>query len=86
MPDDPEVEQALGILAYLKGDNEWAIRLIEDSITKNSETSTGYYYLGLARNRFQDKAKAREALMKALELKIEPQKAEEARRVLAEIQ
>jgi predicted Zn-dependent protease len=86
LPDDTEVEQALGILAYLKGDNEYAVRLLEDTITKNSGTANGYYYLGLARHRLNDKAKAREALRKALELKLEPQQAEEARRVLAEIQ
>jgi tetratricopeptide (TPR) repeat protein len=86
LPEDAEVEQALGILAYLKGDNEWAIRLIEDCITKNAGTAIGYYYLGLARNRANEKGKVREALLKALELKIDPQQAEEARRVLAEIQ
>ena len=86
MPDDAEVEQALGILAFLKGDNEWAIRLIEGSIAKHSGTASGYFYLGLARNRANDKVKARDALLKALELKIEPQQAEEARRLLAEIQ
>jgi tetratricopeptide (TPR) repeat protein len=86
LPDDAEVEQALGILAYLKGDNEWAMRLLEDSITKNAGTAIGYYYLGLVRNRANDKVKAREALLKALELKIDPQQAEEARRVLADIQ
>jgi tetratricopeptide (TPR) repeat protein len=86
LPDDAEVEQALGILAYLKGDNEWALRLIEDSISKNSGTAIGYYYLGLARHRINDKVKAREALLKALEMKIDPQLAEEARRVLTVIQ
>ena len=85
-PDNAEVGQALGILAYLKGDNEWAIRLIEDSITKNARTAMGYYYLGLARNRANDKVKAREALLKALELNIDPPQAEEARRILADIQ
>ena len=86
LSDDPEVEQALGILAYLKGDNEWALRLLEESTTRNSETAMGYFYLGLARHRANDKVKAREALLKSFELNIDPQRAEEARRILTEIQ
>jgi tetratricopeptide (TPR) repeat protein len=82
LPGDAELAKTLGTLAYRKRDYSYAVRLLQESVQKASNDAEGYFYLGMAQVQLKDKARAREALDKALTLNLAPAQATEARQAL----
>ena len=82
LPGDAELATTLGKLAYRKRDYPYAVSLLQESVPKASSDAEGYFYLGMAQAQLKDKARAREALEKALTLKLSPALATEARQAL----
>ena len=82
LPGDAELAATLGKLAYRKRDFPYAVRLLQEGVQKTSGDAEGYFYLGMAQAQVKDKARAREALEKALTLNLSPALATEARQAL----
>ena len=84
LPDDPSVDDTLGWVYYKKDLPSLAVRPLEDSLKKRPDAPWSLYHLGLTYAKLGDKAKAREALERAL--KLDPKVGgDEARRVLASV-
>ena len=83
-PNDPELAQALGILAYRKGDFSRAASLMKESIARMGEDARRTYHLGMAQYRLKDSA-ARLTLQRSLELGLKDEAGAEVRRILAEL-
>lgn len=68
LPLDPDVGASLGEAAYKRGQFEWASRLLQESAAGGSRQADAYYYLGMSYHQLKNKAAARKALNRALEL------------------
>ena len=86
MPDSPAVMDTLGWIYYLKGSYLNAIAEFQDSRARDPNNAVINYLMGLARYKNNEKDKAREFIGKALELDPNFQGADEARKVLKELQ
>ena len=84
-PDDSEIAKVLGIVAYRKNNFTTAKNLLRESGAKLTSDTQLMYYLGMTEYRLKDLPSAKKSLQRALELKLEGNFADEARRVLAEI-
>ncbi|MCP4694905.1 MAG: tetratricopeptide repeat protein, partial [Desulfobacterales bacterium] len=84
-PDNPLIMDTLGSVYYKKGLYDSAIYEFTDCLVKRPDDPTVHYHLGLALHKKGDKARARSALEKALELNKNFAEADEARRVLEEL-
>jgi tetratricopeptide (TPR) repeat protein len=89
LPDDPEVARTLGILTYRTGkDNSDFVRsaqlLRESSATRDNDPEL-FYYLGLAEYQAKALNASKQALERALALKLEAKFADDARRLLAKM-
>jgi tetratricopeptide (TPR) repeat protein len=84
LPNDPSVDDTIGWIYYTKGLFSLAIRPFEESLKKRPDSAEVLFHLGLTYAKLGEKAKAREALERAL--KLDPAAGgEEARRVLASV-
>jgi tetratricopeptide (TPR) repeat protein len=86
LPTDAEVARTLGIVVYRKGDTgdyARAVDLLKESARTRTQDAEIQYYLGLAHQQLKQKNEARQALTRALELKLDPALAENARKALA---
>ena len=82
LPNDANVDDTIGWIYYKKGLYDLAIKPFEESLKKQPDNPEVLFHLGLAHAQLGDKAKAREALERAL--KLNPRVGgEQARRVLA---
>ena len=68
LPDDPSVDDTLGWIYYKKDLPSLAVRPLEDSLRKRPDVRRVLYHLGMTYAKLGDKAKAREALERALKL------------------
>ena len=68
LPDDPNVDDTIGWVYYKKGLPSLAVRPLEDSLKKLPDTAEVLYHLGMTYAKLGDKAKARDALGRALKL------------------
>jgi len=68
LPDDPNVDDTIGWVYYKKGLPSLAVRPLEDSLRKLPDTAEVLYHLGMTYAKLGDKAKARDALGRALKL------------------
>jgi len=84
-PDDPELAKAFGIIVYRQGDFTRAARLLAESADKRDNDGELMYYLGMARYRLKQRTESKQALQRALELKLREDLAVEARHTLAEL-
>lgn len=84
LPDDPQVAVALGEAALVKGQHEWAVRLLQTGAEKFPENGRIFYSLGLCHHELRNKAAARKALQRALELEPKSDLAPKARAILNE--
>jgi tetratricopeptide (TPR) repeat protein len=82
LPDDPDVGRSLGEAAYLKGQYEWASRLLLESSVNFPDRADIYYYLGMSYHQIKNMTAARKALSKALELDSQSGLAPRARELL----
>jgi Flp pilus assembly protein TadD len=83
MPADPGAAAVLGRIVYARGENEWAIRLLEESSAAMGTDARVRFYLGMARLKSGNRDGARRDLQAALNLKADFPEAEEARKALA---
>ncbi len=68
LPDDPDVGCILGKEAYLRGQYDWAARLLQESTVNFPERAEVYYYLGMSYHQLKNKPQAQKALGRAIEL------------------
>ena len=86
MPDSAAVMDTLGWIYYLKGSYLSAIAEFQDSLARDPDNAVINHHMGLAQYKNNDRDKARKFLERALELDPGFEGAEEARRVLKELQ
>jgi tetratricopeptide (TPR) repeat protein len=83
-PDDVELSKAMGKLAYLRGEYQYAVQLLKEVQEKQVADAQTYFYLGMSQSRLKQKGDSAASLRQALALNVDAKLAEEARRVLAE--
>jgi Flp pilus assembly protein TadD len=83
LPAQPEVDDTLGYIYYLKDLPELAVRPLLQSAQADPRNPMPQYHLGLAYAKIGNTSRAREALERALALKPEFQGSDEARKILA---
>jgi len=83
-PDDAELARTLGIIAYRRNDFTLAARLLKDTVRRQTNDATAFYYLGMAQHQAKQRTESRQALARALELDANAHFAADARRTLAE--
>jgi tetratricopeptide (TPR) repeat protein len=86
MPDDASVMDTLGWIYYLKGSYLNAIAELRDSLERSPNHPVINYHLGLAYYKNNQPEKALASLRKALELDQDFEGAEEARKIVQELQ
>ena len=84
-PDDTELERALGVLAYRRGDFSRSAQLLGESSQTLTNDGELFYYLGMAQYQLKHMPQSKAALQRALTLKIQGKSADDARKVLAEL-
>jgi tetratricopeptide (TPR) repeat protein len=82
-PDDPEVAISLGILSYYQGKYPRSAELLREGMAKSKDDGELYYYLGMDYNQLKRTKESKQALDRALTLKIPDKLATEAKRTLA---
>lgn len=85
-PADPEIAKALGVLSYRRGNYARSAQLLNESARQRSEDGEVFYYLGMTHRQLQEPRQSREALQRALALNVPAALADEAHRVMAELQ
>jgi len=83
-PDDVEVARALGIAFYRRGDYTSASRLLTETVRNGGEDARTQYYLGMSNFQLKNK-QGKQNLQRALSLNLEPKLAEDAKRVLSQL-
>ena len=84
-PDDPEVARTLGILAYRRTDYTRSAQLLQESAQKRNDDAELLYYLGMAHYKLKEQKASKDALQRALALNVPGNFADEAKRVIAEM-
>jgi len=85
LPKNPNTADTLAWAYYRKGAYTLAIGLLQEALKDVSQNATYHYHLGLAYQRVNNPDKARQHLRRALELQPGFDKADDARRALAEL-
>ena len=85
VPDSAEVDDTLGWVYYKKDLATLAVGPLEESLKKMPDNADILYHLGLTYARIGEKAKAREALERALKLNPRLAGAASARQTLASV-
>ncbi|HTD86129.1 MAG TPA: tetratricopeptide repeat protein, partial [Candidatus Binatia bacterium] len=75
----------LGIISFKRGDFARSAQLLRESARQRRSDAELFYYLGMAHYRLKQLAESKEALRQAVALNIAPSMAQEAHRVLAEL-
>src|SRR5215813_367289 len=81
-PEDPEITKTLGILSYRREFYPRSVELLKEASAKLKEDSETLYYLGEAHRQLKQLKECKEALERALELKLAPPLVEDAKRTL----
>ena len=84
-PEDAELAQAFGVILYRQGDFPRALTLLKESVAKRREDAELSYYLGMTQYRLKDTKSAKQSLQRALDLKLKPELAADARKTVAEL-
>jgi tetratricopeptide (TPR) repeat protein len=82
-PSDPDIDRALGMVAYRKSDYARAAILLQESSERQADDPKTLYYLGMSRIQLKNAAAGRRALQTALNLGLPPELAASARTALA---
>jgi len=85
LPDLPNTADTLAWAYYHKGAYSLAIDLLQEAVKKSPQNATYHYHLGMAYWKNNDKARAKQFLARALELKPANDKADEIRQTLAQL-
>jgi Flp pilus assembly protein TadD len=81
-PDDPELAKSLGILSYYQAKYNRSAELLQETIGRNRDDGELYYYLGMDYSQLKQNKESKQALGRALALKIPDKLAAEAKRTL----
>jgi tetratricopeptide (TPR) repeat protein len=84
-PDDPSVSDTLAWIQYRKGLYSSAARSFEELVRRSPKVPTYQYHLGMSLMKTGQKAEARAALQRALDLRLAAEDAAQAKRALDEI-
>jgi len=84
-PDDADLVKTLGILSYRSVDYAGAARYFQQSLTKQASDPETHYYLGMADYQLKANSESRVELARALQGTLDPQEADEAKRVIDEL-
>jgi tetratricopeptide (TPR) repeat protein len=84
-PNDTEIAAVLGIISFKRGNYARSAQLLAESARQPGADAEVFYYLGMAHYRLKRLAESKEALQQAVTLNVAPSLAEEANRVLAEL-
>lgn len=85
LPQDPELQRILGIVAYRQGDYPRASRLLDQSAANTKGDAELVYYLGMAQYRAKDLAASKTTLKQALAMNLPAKLASDAKQVLAQL-
>ena len=85
LPDDPFISDTLGWIYYKKGMVDLAIAHLEESVEEIPQYATVHFHLGMAYYKKGDHAEAKARLEKALNLSNSFNQANEAARILSEL-
>jgi len=83
-PTDPAIADTLGWINFKRGDYELALSLIKESVSKISQHPEIQYHLGKAHAALNEDASAKAAFSRALELGLEGEKADEAKKAFGQ--
>ena len=84
LPEESSVDDTIGWIYYKKNQPDLAVRPLEESLKRRPDVAEVLYHLGMTYAKLGDKAKARQALERAL--KLDPKiGGEEARRTLVAV-
>jgi tetratricopeptide (TPR) repeat protein len=83
LPDDPELANTLGEIAYARNEFAYAIRLFQESAARQSLTAKDLYYLGMAQLQTKDEASGRATLTRAVAAGLPESLAQAAKQKLA---
>jgi tetratricopeptide (TPR) repeat protein len=86
LPDDAAVNFELGAVNFRRGDFQAAVSYLQQSFGRDADQAEVQFYLGMSYYQLKNTALAREDLQKAIELHLSDREADEARRLLKEIQ
>jgi tetratricopeptide (TPR) repeat protein len=84
-PDDPEVTKSLAILSYYQTKYPRSAEILQSTIAGSRDDGELYYYLGMDYFQLKQRKESKQALAKALALKIPDKLAAEAKRTLEEL-
>jgi tetratricopeptide (TPR) repeat protein len=85
-PNDPEVAQAAGVIAYRAGDFTKAAALLQEAAAKKPGDGELMFYLGMAQYRLNRRSVSKVSLQQALVLGVTPPMAVEAKQSLAALE
>jgi Flp pilus assembly protein TadD len=85
LPDVAEVNDTLGWIYQKKGLSSLAIAPLQQSVAKDPGNASYHYHLGLAYAANGQDPKAREALKRAIQLKLTPEETSDAEKQLARL-
>ena len=84
-PNDPLVSHTLGRLAFLTGDYNWSLSLLQLTAQAQPQNPEVMYDLGLAQYRLKNLLGSKASLQRALELNLSGTEAVEASQILADL-
>jgi tetratricopeptide (TPR) repeat protein len=84
-PDDPDLARILGIIVYRQGDYARSEKFLKESAARKDGDAVLLYYLGMAQYRLKNRAGSKATLQRASELNLSGKPAEEAKRILMEL-
>lgn len=85
LPQDPELQRILGIVAYRQGDYPRAASLLEQSAANMKADAELVYYLGMVQYRTKNLTASKTTLKQALAMNLPAKLASDAKQVLAEL-
>ena len=85
LPDDVELAKTLGLLAYRRADYHRSVLLLRETGEKSGSDGEVFYYLGMDYYKLKQRTQCKQALQRALDLRVPDTLAAQARRVLNEL-
>jgi len=84
-PKDNDLTRALGVLTYRRADYTRAVQLLQDSSQTLSKDGEVFYFLGMSQYQLKRPLPAKQALQQALALNVSSKYADDAKKVLKEL-
>jgi tetratricopeptide (TPR) repeat protein len=85
MPDDLELAKTLGLLAYHRADYNRSLPLLQDCAQKSANDAELLYYLGMDYYQLKQRSQCKQALQRALDLRVPDILASNARSILKDL-